>query len=87
MSEQNNMMTIVNEDGVEMEVEILMTFTSPDGKKNFVLIGDPDEPDTAYPFTYNEDGEMEEVTDPEDFELCSEVYSAYFGEESENAVL
>ena len=87
MSEKNNMMTIVNEDGVEKQVEILMTFSSPDGKKDFVLIGDPDEPDVAYPFTYTEDGEMEEVTDPEDFELCSEVYYAYFGEESENGDL
>lgn len=87
MSEKKDTMTIVNEDGVEIEVEVIMTFTSPDGEKNFVLIGDPDDPDVVYPFTYTEDGEMEEVTDPDDFELCSEVYNAYFGEESENAIL
>lgn len=77
-------MVIVNEDGQEIEVEIILTFASPDGKKQFVLIADPEDSSTVYPFQYNDDGEMEEVTDPDDFNMCQEVCGAYFAEETED---
>ncbi|MDO4414752.1 MAG: DUF1292 domain-containing protein [Erysipelotrichaceae bacterium] len=76
-------MVIVNQDGEETEVEVLLTFDSPDGTKQFVLISDPnDEEENVYAFIYTDDGEMEEVTDPEDFRMCEEVYSAFTDEES-----
>ncbi len=78
-------MTIVNADGQEIEVEIILTFDSPDGKKQFVLISDPsDEEENVYAFTYTDDGEMEEVTDPEEFRMCEEVYSAFSDQEGDD---
>ena len=61
-------MIIINEDGQETEVNILLTFDSPDGKKKFVLISDPEDPEeNVYAFQYNDEGGLEEVSDPEDF--------------------
>jgi uncharacterized protein YrzB (UPF0473 family) len=75
-------MIVVNEDGQETEVDILLTFDSPDGKRKFVLISDPQDPDeNVYAFLYNDEGGMEEVTDPDDFAMCQEVLSAFIDEE------
>ena len=76
-------MVIVNEEGEEIEVEIILTFENPEGTKNFVLIADPDDPDTVYPFLYTDEGDLEEVTDPDDFAMCEEVYSAFDTEAEE----
>ncbi|MBQ7991884.1 MAG: DUF1292 domain-containing protein [Solobacterium sp.] len=75
-------MIVVNEDGQETEVDILLTFDSPDGTKKFVLISDPKDPEeNVYAFLYNDEGGMEEVTDPDDFKMCQEVLSAFMDEE------
>lgn len=76
-------MIIINEDGQETEVNILLTFDSPDGKKKFVLISDPEDPEeNVYAFQYNDEGGLEEVNDPEDFSMCEEVLSAFMDEEN-----
>ncbi len=80
----SNKMTIINDDGQETEVDILLTFDSPDGKRRFVLIADPEDPEeSVYPFLYTEDGQLEEVTDPEDFRMCEEVLSAFSEDDGE----
>ena len=75
-------MIVVNEECQEKEVDILLTFDSPDGTKKFVLITDPDDPEeNVYAFLYDEEGGMEEVSDPQDFKMCQEVLSAFMDEE------
>lgn len=79
-----NHMVIVNEDGEETEVEVLLTFEPDNSKKRFVLIVDPENEDNVFPFTYNENGELEEVTDPDELEMCEEVLNTFLGEESDD---
>lgn len=78
-------MIVVNADGQETEVEVILTFDSPDGKKQFVLISDPSDPEeNVYAFTYTDSGEMEEVTDPDELNMCEEVLSAFSDEDSDD---
>lgn len=81
MSDETNRMTITTEDGTEAEVEILFTFDHPDGR-HFVLFTDPNDlSDEVYAYTYDDDGNMEAVSDEADLEMCSEVLGAFTTED------
>ena len=77
-----NHMVIVNEDGEEIEVEVLLTFEPDDSNKRFVLIVDPENEDNVFPFIYTENGELEEVSDPEELDMCAEVLNTFYAEET-----
>ena len=80
----DNVMTITDESGQEKEVEILLTFESDEGRK-FVLFTDPsDTLGRVYAYTYNDDGEMDEVTDENDWQMCEEVLGAFMDEVDDN---
>ena len=80
----DNLMTITDDSGQEREVEILLTFESDEGKK-FVLFTDPaDTLGRVYAYTYNEDGEMNEVTDENEWQMCEEGLGAFMDEVSED---
>ena len=77
-------MIVINADGEETEVDILLTFDSPYDDRKFVLIQDPKDPDeNVFAFIYSDDGEMEEVTDEEDMAMCREVLSAFDSDNGE----
>lgn len=74
---ETNQMTLTDDNGVDHVVEILLTFDSPEGK-HFVLFTDPAEPDSgAYAYAYDEDGNMEAVTDEDELSMCEEVLGAF----------
>lgn len=79
-----NHMVIVNEDGEEIEVEVLLTFEPDDSNKRFVLIVDPENEDNVFPFIYNENGELEEVSDPDEMRMCEEVLNTFMAEETDD---
>ncbi len=77
----NNRMVISDEEGNEYEMEIIFTFEGKDGKM-FVLFRDPEDTEgDVYAYQYDEDGNLDAVTDPEDVEMCAEVLDAYMSEE------
>lgn len=76
--EDSNRLIIVDDDGNEIEMEILLTFEDEAKEKHFVLVKDPNaEDDAVYAYEYDEAGHLLEVTDPEDFEQCEEVLAAF----------
>lgn len=77
-------MVIVTEDGEEIEVEIVLTFSTPDTNKQFVLIADPEDEDAVLPFIYTDNGELEEVSDPDELRMCEEVLGAFDAEETDD---
>ncbi len=80
MLETKNM-TLTDEEGNEFEVEIVLTFDSPEGK-HFVLFKDPDDPEeNVYPYAYDDDGNMFNVEDEKELEMCEEVLGAFESEE------
>lgn len=82
--EDNNRMIITDDSGQEREVEILFTFDDEKNGKSYVLFTDPQDPEgNVFAYTYDEDGNMEEVTDEKEFEMCQEVLGAFQDDEEE----
>ena len=77
MAEMNTMI-ITDDSGQEREVEIILTFEDESTGKCFVLFSDPqDEEGNVYAYRYDEDGNMNEVTDENEWEMCQEVLGAF----------
>ena len=82
--EESNRMTITDESGQEREVEIILTFDDEAGQ-SFVLFQDPQDPeDNVYAYKYDEDGNMNEVTDEKEWDMCQEVLGAFMDEEADD---
>ncbi len=77
----DNRITLSDENGQEVEMEILLTFDDEEHGVHYVLISSPDpEDDTVLAYRYDEEGNLDPVTDPEGFEMCNQVLNAYLGE-------
>lgn len=76
----DNKILIADENGVEKEFEILFTFESED--KSYVLYYDPteDEPN-VYASIYDDEGHLFDVETPEEWDLISEVFETFVGNE------
>lgn len=82
--EESNRMTITDESGQEREIEIILTFDDENGQ-SFVLFRDPqDQEENVYAYKYDEDGNMNEVTEEKEWDMCQEVLGAFMDEESED---
>ncbi|MBQ6488555.1 MAG: DUF1292 domain-containing protein [Solobacterium sp.] len=74
-------LTIIDENGNEYVLQILLTFDD-DKNNHFVLVYDPeDEEGNVYAYLYDEEGNLNEVEDPDMVEMCAEVLSAFEEEE------
>ncbi len=82
---ESNTMIITDESGQEREVEILLTFEDESTGHSFVLFTDPqDEEGNVYAYRYDEDGNMNEVTEESEWEMCQEVLGAFSNEDEED---
>ena len=87
-----NTLTVIDENGQELEFEILFTFDSPEYNKNYVVYMSTDETDLdedGYPeihvssYTVNEDGEgggLEPIEDEAEWDMVEEVVSSFIEE-------
>ena len=83
--EDTNKMIITDESGQEREVEILLTFEDESTGHSFVLFTDPqDEEGNVYAYRYDEDGNLNEVTEESEWEMCQEVLGAFSNEDEED---
>ena len=74
---EDNTIILLDDNGEEYTMEIVLTFEDDQGN-NYVLIRDPEgEDESIYAFTYDEDGNLEAVEDPEILEMCEEVLAAF----------
>ena len=82
---ESNTMIITDESGQEREVEILLTFEDESTGHAFVLFTDPqDEEGNVYAYRYDEDGNLNEVTEESEWEMCQEVLGAFSNEDEED---
>ena len=80
--EDTKIMTITDENGQEKEVEIILTFEDDKNKKNYVLFTDANtEDDNVYAYSYDEDGNMIDIEDEEEWNMCQEVLGAFLEED------
>lgn len=79
--EDTNKMTITDETGQEREVEIILTFENEEKNKSYVLFTDPqDENGDVYAYSYDEDGNMVEIENEDEWNMCQEVLGAFIEE-------
>ncbi len=80
--EDSKVMIITDENGQEKEVEIILTFEDDKNKKSYVLFTDVNANDgNVYAYSYDEDGNMNEITDEAEWEMCQEVLGAFLEED------
>lgn len=80
--EDTNIMTITDESGQEKEVEIILTFEDDKNQKTYVLFRDANADDgNVYAYSYDEDGNMNDITDESEWEMCQEVLGAFLEED------
>lgn len=80
MLDDSNRLILTDDSGREKEMEIILTFDNEDNTRHFVLFKDPlEDSEDVYAYAYYEDGSMDEVTDPEELEMCEEVLNAWQG--------
>lgn len=84
MITDENVLYITDEEGNEVKMEIILTFANEDNTKQFVLFRDPENSDDVFAYEYDDEGNLNEIEDPKDFEMCEEVLSAYQDEDSLN---
>lgn len=83
---ESNKILIMEEDGTETEMEILFTFDDDSRAKSYVLFTDPkDEEGEVFACSYNEEGELEPVEDPEEWGMIEEVFGAFMDEGTDDA--
>ena len=91
MVEEMNRLTIINEDGQEIECEILFTFDSEEYEKNYVVfspIGEEYVDEDGYPevhaasYVPNEDGEgvLSSIDDDNEWDMIEEVIASFLEE-------
>ena len=82
--EETNRMTITDDSGQEREIEIILTFDDQNGQ-NFVLFRDPQDLEgNVFAYKYDEDGNMNEVVDETEWNMCQEVLGAFIEEDDED---
>lgn len=75
-------LTVIDDKGKEIEMEILFTFE--DNDKKFVLYFDPKDPEgETFASIFNEDGTLEPIEDGEDFEAVEEAFENFMADEEE----
>ena len=77
-----NKMYVTDDNGNEFEVDILFTFENEEYGKKYVLYQDPSgEKEEVFVSSYDDDGNLFEVTDEKELEMINEVLGAFDSEE------
>lgn len=73
-----NKLTVVDDQGVETEMDILFTFENEEFDKQYVLYVDPeDESGQVFVSHYTEEGELFSVEDEDEWNMVEEVFQAF----------
>ncbi len=71
----DNTIYIMNEEGREVEMKILLTFDAED--RNYVVIHPKDNDEELFAFIYDDEGNLTAVEDEEELDMVNEVIAAF----------
>ena len=82
MLDQEKAITIIDEKGNEHLMKILFTYDNEERKTSYVFLYEEDNPDDVIPMKYkmgedDKSGELEEITDPDEYAEVEEVFNAF----------
>ena len=88
MAEDGNVMTVIDEDGREKDLEILFTYHSEEFNKDYVVFFTDDEGEDLSAAAYREiddkNGELEEIESDEEWAMLDRVLENYMEQEGED---
>ncbi len=84
MEPAENEIIVVDEDGTEYPMEILMTYENDERCAKYVLCYETDAPDDIFAFRYDDEHNLTEVIDDEELDEVEEVLNAFQDDSSED---
>ena len=84
MEEKN--FTVIDEEGKELEYEVVLTFNNPENEKSYVIYKLPGEENeevfaAVYDENNKEDGNLQPIETDEEWDMLDEVLNAFLNEE------
>lgn len=77
-----NKIQVIDDDGNELEFEVLFTFESDETGKKYVLYYDAtEEAPQVYSSIYDDEGNLFPVETPEEWEMIEEVFNSFIAED------
>ncbi len=77
-----NKIKVVDDQGNEIEFEVLFTFDDEDKGKKYVLYYDPSQEETnVFASIYDDEGKLYEIETPEEWEMIEEVFQTFVANE------
>lgn len=82
MLNEEKQITVVDENGNEHLMQILFTYDNEERQTSYVFLYDEANPDDVFPMKYkfnknSDGGDLEEITDPDEFAEVEEVFNAW----------
>jgi len=80
-----NRIQVIDDQGQELEFDVLFTFEGEDGKK-YVLYFDPEEESPqVYSSSYDDEGNLYPVETPEEWDMIEEVFNSFVAQDEEDS--
>ncbi len=83
---EDNKLTLISDEGQEVECEIIFTYESEENGKNYVVYHEVGNEEEVMVGVYTEDAEggvIEQIEDEKEFEMIEEIINNYFETEFE----
>ncbi|MBR3841229.1 MAG: DUF1292 domain-containing protein [Erysipelotrichales bacterium] len=78
---ETNRLIVVDDNGNEIEMEIIFTFVDDSKNKQYVLYTNPAEEDgEVFASSYDDEGNLYPIEDEKEWEMVEEVFGAYIDE-------
>ncbi len=75
---------VIDDDGNELEFEVLFTFEDDENGKKYVLYYDANEEEPqVFSSIYDEDGHLYPVDTPEEWDMIEEVFNSFIAQDEE----
>ena len=80
-----NKIQVIDDDGNELEFDVLFTFDSEDTGKKYVLYYDANDEDVqVYSSIYDDDGNLYPIETPDEWDMIEEVFNSFMAEDEED---
>ena len=80
-----NKIQVIDDDGNELEFDVLFTFDSEDTGKKYVLYYDANDEDAqVYSYIYDDDGNLYPIETPDEWDMIEEVFNSFMAEDEED---
>ena len=77
MENKENKIIITDSEGKEHMMEILFTYDNEERGTSYVFFFDPADEENVIAMRYTEAGDLEDITDDEEYSEVEEVFNAY----------